>query len=86
MTRQDRLLDHSRTPRRTYTDPGRAADWGNAVVVAGVLSAAVVVAAVAIAVYDTSVLSVSRHHTTASEHSRTAGEDGRSVETSGKAR
>jgi hypothetical protein len=42
MNRQGHLRDRSGTGHRTYSDPGRAGDWGNAVVVALVLGAVVV--------------------------------------------
>ena len=58
-------------PTADSTEPtrnrGRAGDWINAVVVALVLSIAVLVATIAIAVYDNSALLASRHGTTTSE-------------------
>jgi hypothetical protein len=81
-----RLRDLSRTPQRTYSDPGRAADWLNAMMVAGVLSAVVVGASIAITLYDTSAFVAARQHTTASEPSRTTGHGGGLLETDGSAR
>lgn len=63
MNRQGRLRDRSRTRHRTYFDPGRAGDWGNAVVVALVLGTVVVMAAIAITLYDNSALLASRRST-----------------------
>jgi hypothetical protein len=61
MTRQGRLGDRSHSRQhRTYSDRGRAGDWTNDVVVALVLSIAVLVATIAIAVYDNSALLASR--------------------------
>jgi 2-methylcitrate dehydratase PrpD len=67
MTRQGRLGNRSINRHRTYSDSGRARDWGSAVVVALVLSVAVVVAAIAIAVYDNSALVASHSSSTTSE-------------------
>ncbi len=85
MTRQGRLHDRPRT-RQRYSAPGRAADWGNAVIVALVLSAVVVMAAMAIAVYDNSAVLASRQRTTASELPKTAADGGGLIETEGRAR
>jgi hypothetical protein len=52
MTRQGRLSDRSINRRRTHSDRGRVRDWTNAGVVALVLSIAVALAAIAIAVFD----------------------------------
>jgi hypothetical protein len=68
MTRQGRLGDRSHSRQhRTYSDRDRAGDWTNPVVGALVLTIAVLVATIAIAVYDNSALLASRHDTTTSE-------------------
>jgi hypothetical protein len=83
MHRQGRLSDRSAS--RTYSDRGRAGDWTAALVVALVLSIAVVLGAVAIAIFENTALLVSRDRTTASEPPPT-GRDGGQPETSGTAR
>jgi hypothetical protein len=85
MNRQGRLRDRSRTRHLTYFDPGRAGDWGNAVVVALVLGAVVVMAAIAITVYDDSALLASRRSTITSGPPTTGHADG-IPETNGTAR
>jgi hypothetical protein len=82
---QARIGDHSRTRHRTDSDSGRVGDWGNAVVVALVLSIAVFVAAIVIALYDNSVMVASRYTTATPELSKTAQGVG-PVETDGRAR
>jgi peptidoglycan/LPS O-acetylase OafA/YrhL len=56
---------------RHWSEGARARDWGNAFVVALVLSAAVVMAAIAIALFDNPARLASRH-STMSELPRTA--------------
>jgi hypothetical protein len=87
MNRQGHLRDCSGTGHRTYSDPGRAGDWGNAVVVALVLGAVVVMAAITITVYDDSALLASRRSTlpSRSEPPTTGHADG-IPETNGSAR
>jgi hypothetical protein len=86
MTRQGRLGDRSHSRQhRTYSGRGRAGDWTNAVVVALVLSIAVLVATIAIAVYDNSALLASRHGTTTSGPPATGHASG-APETNGTAR
>jgi hypothetical protein len=87
MNRQGHLRDRSRTLHRTYSDPGRAGDWGNAVVVALVLGAVVVMAAIAITVYDDSALLASRRSTlTSKSEPPTTGHADGIPETNGTAR
>ena len=70
---------------RHWANSGRAGDWTNAAVVALVLSLAVVIAAIAIAVFDNPARLASRYSTSTSELPRTA-QDGRLPETDGRAR
>jgi len=86
MTGQGRLRDRPRTRQRTCSAPGRAADWGNAAIVALVLSAVVVMAAITITVYDNSAVLASRQRTTASELPKAAENGGGLLETDGSAR
>ena len=87
MNRQGHLRDRSGTGHRTYSDPGRAGDWGNAVVVALVLGAVVVMAAISITVYDDSALLASRSSTlTSRSEPPTTGHANGIPETNGSAR
>ena len=87
MNRQGHLRDRSGTGHRTYSDPGRAGDWGNAVVVALVLGAVVVMAAITITVYDDSALLASRRSTlTSRSEPPTTGHADGIPETNGSAR
>jgi hypothetical protein len=87
MNRQGHLRDRSGTGHRTYSDPGRAGDWGNAVVVALVLGAVVVMAAITITVYDDSALLASRSSTlTSRSEPPTTGHANGIPETNGSAR
>ena len=56
MSPQGDRSDRSTNRHRTYSDSGRARDWGSTVVVALVLSVAVILAAIAIIVYDNSLV------------------------------
>jgi hypothetical protein len=87
MNCQGHLRDRSGTGHRTYSDPGRAGDWGNAVVVALVLGAVVVMAAITITVYDDSALLASRSSTLTSRSAPpTTGHANGIPETNGSAR
>ena len=87
MNRQGHLRDRSGTRHRAYSDPGRAGDWGNAVVVALVLGAVVVIAAIAITLYDDSALLASRRNTlTSRSEPPTTGHADGVAETNGAAR
>jgi hypothetical protein len=87
MNCQGHLRDRSGTGHRTYSDPGRAGDWGNAVVVALVLGAVVVMAAITITVYDDSALLASRSSTlTSRSEPPTTGHANGIPETNGSAR
>jgi hypothetical protein len=70
---------------RHWANSGRAGDWTNAAVVALVLSLAVVIAAIAIAVFDNPARLASRYSTTTSEL-RTTAQSGGAPETDGRAR
>jgi hypothetical protein len=67
-----------------WGDSARA-DWGNAVVVALVLTVATLIAAIAIAAFDNSAHLASRYSTTTSEL-RTTAQGGGTPETDGRAR
>jgi hypothetical protein len=75
MIRQGRLGDRSINRHPIYSDSGRVRDWGSAVVVALVLCIAVVMAAIAIAVYDNSAL-VPSHRTSTTSEPQTTGQGG----------
>ena len=70
---------------RQWANSGRVRDWTNAGVVALVLSVAVVIAAIAIGVFDNPARLASRYSTTTSEL-RTTAQGGGVRETDGRAR
>jgi hypothetical protein len=70
---------------RHWTNGGRIGDWTNAALVALVLSIAVVLSAIAIALFDNSARLASRYSTTTSELPTTA-QAGGAPETDGRAR